>query len=64
MKFADKRTLDFYVENIYHKASRKLNMLAGLTNQMDLCKRDVLTNAYFKVSSFTAWLFGCFMVVP
>ena len=32
MKFADKRTLDFYVENIYHKASRKLNMLAGLTN--------------------------------
>ena len=37
-----------HVENICQIASRKLNALAGVTNYMELLKRHILMNAYFK----------------
>ena len=39
---------DKHVENIYQKASRKLNALARVTNYMKLRKRRNLMNAFFK----------------
>ena len=39
---------DKHVENICQKASRKLNALARVTNYMELPKRRILMNAFFK----------------
>ena len=39
---------DKQTENICKKASRKLNVLAKLTNYMKLLKRHILMNAFFK----------------
>ena len=39
---------DIYVESICQKANRKLNALAGIANHMELLKRRILMNAFFK----------------
>ena len=54
---------DKHIENICQKASRKSNALARVTNYMELPKRRILMNAFLKLSSIIALLFGCFTVV-
>ena len=44
----DKLKFDKHVENICKKASKKLNALARVTNYMQLPKRRILMNAFFK----------------
>ena len=44
----NKLKFDKHVENICQKASRKLNALARVTNYMELPKRRILMNAFFK----------------
>ena len=44
----NKLKFDKYIENIYQKASRKLNVLARLTNYMELPMRRIFMNAFFK----------------
>ena len=44
----DKLKFDKHVENICQKASKKLNALARVTNYMQLSKRRILMNAFFK----------------
>ena len=41
-------SFDKYVENICHKASKKLNALARVTKYMELPKRRIFMNAFFK----------------
>ena len=45
----NKLKFDIHVGNICQKANRKLNALARLTNYMELPKRRLLLNAFFKV---------------
>ena len=45
----DKLRCDKHVENICQKTSEKLNALARVINYMELPKRRILTNAFFKV---------------
>ena len=44
----NKLKFDKHVENICQKASKKLNPLARVTNYMELPKRRILMNAFFK----------------
>ena len=44
----DKLKFDKHVENICQKASKKLNALARVTNHIQLPKRRILMNAFFK----------------
>ena len=44
----NKLKFDKHVENICQKASKKLNALARVTNYMELPKRRILMNAFFK----------------
>ena len=44
----NKLKFDKHVENICQKASKKLNALARVTNRMELPKRRILMNAFFK----------------
>ena len=44
----NKLKFDIHVGNICQKANRKLNALARLTNYMDLPKRRLILNAFFK----------------
>ena len=52
--------LDIHVESICQKANRKLNALARIANYMELPKRRILMNTFFK-SHFTycpaIWMF-------
>ena len=41
--FGNKLKFDKHIENICHKANRKLNALARVTNNMELPKRRILT---------------------
>ena len=56
----NKLKFDIRVESIYQKANRKLNALGRITNYMELPKRRILMNAFFK-SQFnyclTIWMF-------
>ena len=56
----NKLKFDIHVESISQKANRKLNALEGITNYMELPKRRILMNAFFK-SQFnycpTIWMF-------
>ena len=56
----NKLKFDIHVESIYQKANRKLNALGRITNYMELHKRRILMNAFFK-SQFnycpTIWMF-------
>ena len=45
----NKLKFDKHVENICQKASKKLNALARVTNYMELPKRRILMNAFFRV---------------
>ena len=51
---------DIHVESICHKANRKLNAFARIKNYMELPKRPILMNTFFK-SQFnycrTIWMF-------
>ena len=47
--FDNKLKFDKHVENICQKASKKLNALARVTNYMELPKRRILMNTFFKV---------------
>ena len=44
----NKLKFDKHIENICQKANRKLNALARVTNYMELPKRHILMNAFFK----------------
>ena len=44
----NKLEFDKHIENICQKANRKLNALARVTNYMELPKRRILMNAFFK----------------
>ena len=44
----NKLKFDKHVENIRQKASKKLNALARVTNYMELPKRRILMNAFFR----------------
>ena len=44
----NKLKFDKHVENIFQKASKKLKALARVTNYMELPKRRILVNAFFK----------------
>ena len=44
----NKLKFDKHVENICQKASKKLNALASVTNYIELHKRRILINAFFK----------------
>ena len=46
--FDNKLKFDKLIENICQKANRKLNALARVTNSMELPKRRILMNAFFK----------------
>ena len=46
--FDNKLKFDKSIENICQKANRKLNALARVTNYMELPKRWILKNAFFK----------------
>ena len=46
--FAEKATLRYHIENMWKKASRKLQALARAALYMDLSKRKYLMNAFFK----------------
>ena len=46
--FDNKLKFDKHIENIFQKANRKLNALARVTNYMELPKRRILMNAFFK----------------
>ena len=46
--FDNKLKFDKHIENISQKAKRKLNALARVTNYMELPKRHILMNAFFK----------------
>ena len=46
--FDNKLKFDKHVENICQKANRKLNALSRVTNYMELPKRRILMNAFFK----------------
>ena len=48
MVFDNKLKFDKHIKNIYQKANRKLNALARVTNYMELPKRRILMNAFFK----------------
>ena len=56
----NKLKFDIHVESIHLKTKRKLNALGGITNYMELPKRRILMNAFFK-SQFnycpTIWMF-------
>ena len=56
-----KLKFDIHVESIYQKANRKLNALGRITTYMELPKRRILMNAFFK-SQFnycpTIWMFN------
>ena len=45
--FDEKATFGYHIENIYKKASRKLQALARVAPYMDLSKRKYLMNAFF-----------------
>ena len=55
---------DINVESICQKANRNLNALARITNYMELPKRRILMNAFFKSHLIIVLLFGYFIVVP
>ena len=58
--FDNKLKFDKHVENIFQKASKKLNALARVTNYMELPKRRILMNAFFKAQFNycpAAWMF-------
>ena len=44
----NKLKFDIHVESIYQKANRKLNAAGRITNYMELPKRRILMNAFFK----------------
>ena len=44
----NKLKFDKHVENVCQKTSRKLNALARVTNYMEILKRRILMNAFFK----------------
>ena len=44
----NKLKFDKHVENICQKGSKKLNALARVTNSMELPKKRILMNAFFK----------------
>ena len=46
--FDNKLKFDKHIENICQKANRKLNALVRVTNYMELPKRRILMNAFFK----------------
>ena len=46
--FDNKLRFDKHIENISQKANRKLNALARVTNYIELPKRHILMNAFFK----------------
>ena len=46
--FDNKLKLDKHIENICQKENGKLNVLARVTNYMELPKRRILMNAFFK----------------
>ena len=46
--FDNELKFDKYIENICQKANSKLNALARVTNYMELPKRRILINAFFK----------------
>ena len=50
---------DIHVKSIYQKANRKLNALARIANYMELPKRSILMNAFFKSSIL---LLSCYLV--
>ena len=56
----NKLKFDIHVESIYQKANRKHNAFGKVTNYMELPKRRILMNAFFK-SQFnycpTIWMF-------
>ena len=56
----NKLKFDIHVESIYQKANRKHNAFGKITNSMELPKRRILMNAFFK-SQFnycpTIWMF-------
>ena len=58
-----KLKFDKHFENICQKASRKLNALVRLVNNMELPKRHILVNAFLMHSLIIALQFGCFTVV-
>ena len=57
----NKLKFDIHVGNICQKSNRKLNTLARLTNYMELPKRRLLLNAFFKSPQFNycpvVWMF-------
>ena len=56
----NKLKFNIHVGNICHKANRKLNALARLKNYMELPKRHLLLNAFFKVQfnyCLVVWMF-------
>ena len=58
--FDNKLKFDKYIENICQKANRKLNELARVANYMELPKRRILMNAFFKAQlnySPVVWMF-------
>ena len=60
MMLDNKLKFDKHVENICQKASRILHALARVTNYMELPKRRILMNAFFKAKFDycpAAWMF-------
>ena len=58
--FDNKLKFDKYIENICQKVNRKLNELARVANYMELPKRCILMNAFFKAQlnySPVVWMF-------
>ena len=46
MQFDDQLKFDFYIENLFKNANRKLHALARVTPDMDLSKKRILLNAF------------------
>ena len=58
-----KLKLDTHVDTICKRTHRKLIALSRITNYMELPKRRILMNAFFKANLTIALSFGCFIVV-
>ena len=48
VKFNYKLTFDDYISELYKKASRKINASARVTSYMNIAKKRILMNAFFK----------------
>ena len=58
--FENKLKFDKHIEIISQKANRKLNVIARVTNYMELPKRCILMNTIFKVQFYycpVVWIF-------